>query len=107
MWAGTYPKPWVISTYLLESPGVNVIEGRVHENTNLVIKPSDIDENDIGKFIVPFVPIYDEDGNFLDMKADVGEMESMIYMFESKQEDIYKYLVELSPDGEVVGFTKK
>ena len=79
-----------------------VIEGRVHDNTGLTIKPKDIPEEDIGKYIVPFMTMEDKTGLFID-----SSFAEILYKFEDKSENIYKYKVTLGENGELSGFTKK
>lgn len=110
-----------------------VSEGRFHEHPeNEMIKPSDVDEKDIGMYIVPFKQHFEEVEKpikkFFLKEKKTGEVEervvgtekvtvpagltpdvpfsNLILMFERKQEDIFKYKIKVDKTGNVTGFEK-
>ena len=113
----------------------STINGRAHDEHTLnsvKIKPSDVAEEEIGKFVVPYETIFvrKEEPHF-EMIADPenpsrlvrteigtditevpggmkisGPMAEILSMFEDGTEDIYQYKVELNENQEIIGFIK-
>ena len=110
------------------------VEGRVHEDTkDMMIKPGHVKETQVGKYMVPFKPVYKiervpiEKWFVKDLKT--GEVEKrivgterrkvgdgmvpdvkfakLILAFEAGSENIYDYRVRLDKNKKVIGFIKK
>ena len=110
-----------------------VVEGRIHEHPeNEMIKPSDVAEEDIGMYLVPFKPVFQEIEKpikkFFLKNKKTGEVEervvgteketipaglvpdipfsNQILRFERKIDDIFQYKIKLDQEGNVIGFQK-
>lgn len=110
-----------------------VVEGRIHEHPEKeMIKPSDVEQEDVGMFVVPFKPLFQnvekEIKKFFLKDPATGEMEErvvdtiiekvpaglipdvpfaeLIVKFERKQEDIFKYKIKVDENNNVTGFEK-
>jgi len=71
---------------------IGVINGRVHDKNTLekvMIKPGNIPDNDIGKYIVPFV-----NNNSKELLPDVP-FSDLILDFENGKKNIYDYKFNL------------
>lgn len=109
-----------------------VVEGRVHDNPEKeLIKTSDIADEDIGKYVVPYKTLYQTIDvpikKFFIKNKKTGEVEervigtkkeevpsgmipdvpfaAQIIRFERKQDDIFNYSVKIEKD-QVIGFIK-
>jgi len=110
-----------------------VVEGRVHDNPEKeLIKSSDIADEDIGKYVVPFKPVFQEIEKpikkFFIKNKKTGEVEervvgteketipaglvpdvpfaNQILRFERKIDDIFQFKIKFDQDGNVIGFQK-
>lgn len=123
--------------FYLKSTGdiIGTVNGRVHDENqikNVMIKPSNIDESEIGKYVVPFKTIFKEaeepitelrvvnKKTMLVKEVVVGKQKvkrgagmtpdvpfaDLILDFESGKKEIYDYQVRLK-NGIVARFTKK
>ena len=110
-----------------------VVEGRYHDNPEAeMIKPNDVKDNEVGKYIVPYKPLIktvsvpikklflvDEKTKEVEERI-VGHRKTQIHAgltpdtdfndlilsFENKKEDIFQYKVKLDKLGNVIGFIK-
>ena len=94
---------------------VGTVEGRVHTKgvlDNFWIQPKGTDKNDIVKYVVPFKPVKSivtirgKKAAINELLPDVG-FADLILKFDSREEKISDYFVELNKNGEIVGFEKK
>lgn len=114
---------------------IGTVDGRVHDEKVLKgswTQPGNIAKEDIGKYVVPFVPIYEEveevveKRTLVDKKNQLYKIEHVkqkvkkvkglkpgvpfakkILEFEKSGSELYKYKIRLDKDKKVVGFIKK
>lgn len=110
-----------------------VIEGRIHEHPEKeMIKPSDVEQEDVGMFVVPFKPLFQEIDKsikkFFIKDKKTGEVEErvvgteketipaglvpdvsfadQILRFERKIDDIFQFKIKIDKNNVVTGFQK-
>lgn len=110
------------------------VDGRIHDNPKSeLVKPSNINKKDVGRYVVPFKTVFREDKipikKWFMVNKKTKEVEekvvgytkrtvpngmipdvsfaSIILDFEAGIKNIYDYRVRLDKDEKVIGFIKK